>query len=295
MSEGSLRAAVGGPMPVEMIEVEGSRLAISRRGKGTPVICLHATGHGGGDFNLFAERVGSHFEVITIDWPGQGRSLQDEFAASAAHYASLLEAAIPRLTPEQPILLGNSIGGAAALLYAARHPERVRALVLCNPGGLAPLDPVARTFIRGMIAFFSAGARGAGWFPAAFAAYYRMVLRRKPASEQRARIVASCREIAPVLAQAWRSFGRPEADLRALVPALAVPVFYAWAKDDQVVAWSRSKAAALRAPNHHVEMFRGGHAPFLEEPDAFARSFIAYARYIASQEKDHEPVRYHAR
>jgi hypothetical protein len=66
-----------------------------------------------------------------------------------------------------------------------------------------------------MVWFFCAGVRGARWFPAAFAAYYHLVLPEKPAAEQRARIVASAHEIAPILVQAWRSFGEPEADIRS--------------------------------------------------------------------------------
>jgi pimeloyl-ACP methyl ester carboxylesterase len=113
--------------------------------------------------------------------------------------------------------VGNSIGGAAAIRFAAAHPERVTALVLENPGGLDRTDDlVARIAIRAMIAFFAAGARGAPWFPAAFAAYYRMVLQRAAAAEERRRIVASAREIAPLLRDAWTGFGEPEADLRNL-------------------------------------------------------------------------------
>src|SRR5262249_57743760 len=89
-------------------------------------------------------------------------------------------------------LLGNAIGGAAAIRYAATHPERVTALVLENPGGLdAADDRVGRTAIAAMVAFFAAGARGAGWFPAAFAAYYRLVLQRAPAAPHRPRSAAS--------------------------------------------------------------------------------------------------------
>lgn len=287
MSETTLRAAVGVWAPVLKVPAGPASLAVGRHGNGPPVICLHATGHGGRDFEHFADRVGSRFEVIAVDWPGQGHSPSDGTPASAAHYADLLESVVPQLTREPPILLGNSIGAAAALIYAARWPERVRALVLCNPGGLAPLDATARAFIKGMVAFFRAGSAGARWFPAAFRAYYRLVLPGRPARVQRGRIVAACMEVAPVLAEAWRSFAQPDSDLRQVAEGLQVPVLYAWAKDDRVVAWSRSKAAVLRTPHHRVEMFRGGHAPFLEDPDAFAQCFIAYAQSEIDRRKSH--------
>jgi len=74
------------------------------------------------------------------------------------------------------ILIGNSIGGAAAIRYAAAHPERVDRLVLENPGGLDRADRLSRVVIGGMVRFFAAGARRARWFPGAFAVYYRLIL-----------------------------------------------------------------------------------------------------------------------
>ena len=41
-----LRAAIGAPLPVTWVESGDMRLAAMRRGTGTPVLCLHAIGHG---------------------------------------------------------------------------------------------------------------------------------------------------------------------------------------------------------------------------------------------------------
>jgi pimeloyl-ACP methyl ester carboxylesterase len=278
----TLRSAVGVQAPFGLIEAAGTKIAVSRAGGGIPVICLHATGHGGRDYADFAERMAPHgFEIIAVDWPGQGSSPPDAtgHAASAERYADLLVDLIPALCRDvKPILLGNSIGGAAALSFALQNPDRVRALVLCNPGGLAPLNTLAKGVIAGMVKFFGAGARGATWFPRAFVAYYRLVLPSKPAAAQRARIVAAGPEIAPVLKQAWDSFRQPDADLRARATGLKVPVFFAWAKQDQIVAWRFSKKAVRAIPGAEVQMFHGGHAPFLEDPDAFAAAFLSFVK-----------------
>lgn len=45
---------------------------------------------------------------------------------------------LTQLQIEKPILIGCSIGGAAAILYARDHP--VAGLVLCDPGGLVQVD-----------------------------------------------------------------------------------------------------------------------------------------------------------
>jgi 4,5:9,10-diseco-3-hydroxy-5,9,17-trioxoandrosta-1(10),2-diene-4-oate hydrolase len=274
--ETTLRGAVGAPEPVTWIDATGSRLAVMRRGKGSPVICLHAIGHGARDFVPLAERIGDRFEVVALDWPGQGRSPADGGAPDPTHYSRLVLGAMDALGIEKAILLGNSIGGATALRFAAGHPERVTGLVLCNTGGLAELTPFARFIIKRFAAFFRAGENGKAWFARAFRIYYSSVLKRAP--EQRARIVASGYEIAGVLRAAWEGFAKPEADIRSLAPKVACPVWIGWAKDDQIIAWSRCKAAAQALPNVKIEMFEGGHAAFLEDPDNFAKGFLDFAK-----------------
>ena len=279
---GSLRAAAGAWDPVEHYDAAGTTIAVARKGDGPPVVCLHATGHGARDFEPLAERIGDRFEIVATDWPGQGKSPCESHPASARRYSAILEELLPQIAATPAIVIGCSIGGAAAIELAARRSDLVRALVLCDTGGLVAPDRVTRFAIARMHSFFAAGARGAWWFPAAFALYYRMVLPAAPARAQRDRIVASASEIAPILAESWKSFGEPEADLRPLVPRIECPVLFAWAKQDRVLPWERTRAAAETFRDWRVEFFRAGHAAFLEDPDRFAAVFRAFAAELAS-------------
>jgi 4,5:9,10-diseco-3-hydroxy-5,9,17-trioxoandrosta-1(10),2-diene-4-oate hydrolase len=266
------RSAIGAVAP-RYFTVDGVVLAFDDEGSGPPVVCLHAIGHGARDFERLRARLRDRHRVIALDWPGQGRSGGDHRPASAGRYAELLDAFLTAAGIERPILVGNSIGGAVAIRYAHAWPAAVRALVLENPGGLAPTtDLAARLALAAMARFFGAGARGARWFPAAFALYYRSVLQRPAARAQRRRIVAAAYDLAPVLAQAWGSFAAPEADLRALAPAVTCPVLFAWAARDQVVSLRRSLPAIRQFPDARIERFPAGHAPHLETPEAFEAS-----------------------
>ncbi len=282
-----MRNAVGVQEPFSLVEAGGTELAVKRTGKGQPVICLHATGHGGRDFADFAAAMATQgCEVICVDWPGQGASPPDATGtpASAAHYAKLLGELVPALgLSSPPILLGNSIGGAAALSLAIQSPTTAKALVLCNPGGLAPLNFVARCAIGAMVWFFKAGERGAGWFGKRFADYYRTILPSAPAHDQRARIVAAGHETAQIMREAWESFRLPEGDLRDAARTLKTPCLFAWAKADRIVALKASAPAIKAIPNAQVQSFEGGHAAFLEDPDAFNRAFL---EFISSLDPD---------
>lgn len=276
----TLLDSIGAELPVSYINVNGSRLAVKRWGAGPAVLCLHAIGHGSGDFQALADRIADRFEVVAIDWPGQGRSPDCEVPPFAREYSDLVIAACDALELARPILIGNSIGGAAAIEAAARSPERFKAIVICNPGGLSELDALSRFVLARMVSFFRAGASGARWFPFAFRAYYASVLSRKPAHVQRELIVRAGRLIAPLLAEAWRGFGEPAADIRAKASGLRIPVFAAWAKSDRFVSWSRSKKAVSKIPDHRVRLFDGGHAAFLEDPDVFAEALLDFVKEI---------------
>jgi len=266
------RSVAGAQAPFSTITIDGVQLALADDGAGPAVVCLHAIGHGAGDFTRLRAHLRSRHRVLALDWPGQGSSGPDHRPAGAARYTELLEKALDAVGVERVVLVGNSIGGACAIRYAAAHPGRVRGLVLANPGGLDRADRIARLAVGAMVRFFDAGVRGAWWYPRAFAAYYRVVLTAPAAAEQRRRIVASAPEIAPVLAEAWRSFGLPDADIRDLAPRVRCPVLFAWATGDRINQLGRCRPAIARFPNATVETFPGGHAAFLEAPEAFEAS-----------------------
>ena len=267
--------SVGG----ESITVDGVQLAYDDVGAGpTTIVCLHAIGHGAGDYRAFAEAMAGEHRVIALDWPGHGASQADHRSTSGARYAELLEGFLDALGLEHAIVMGNSIGGAAAIELAARHPARVRALVLANPGGIFARSRLSRWVTTLMARFFAAGARGAPWFLRAFSIFCRMVLPALPAQEQRARIAASGLEVAPLLRDAWASFSHPSSDLRPLLPTIDVPVLVTWAVRDRFNPLWANAAAITTFPRATTLRFRAGHAPFLETPDELVAAFRAFVR-----------------
>jgi 4,5:9,10-diseco-3-hydroxy-5,9,17-trioxoandrosta-1(10),2-diene-4-oate hydrolase len=277
MTVSSVRAALGAQEPAQFVNAGGTQLALMRRGKGRPLVCLHAIAHGARDFEMLAEKVGDAFEVIAVDWPGHGLSPDDGHAPNAEHYAHLLMHLLDALRLDKPILLGNSIGGAAALQVAASRND-LGGLILCNAGGLRKADGVARFAIARMVSFFRAGAAEKKWFGPAYRFYYsRLVLPLAPAAH-RERIIAAGYELSPLLRQAWESFARPEADIRALVAKVNCPILFAWAKSDRIIPWAASKKAAMTARSGTIALLKGGHSAFVEDADAFAQHLRGFAK-----------------
>jgi len=198
----------------------------------------------------------------------------DHTPASAARYAELVDGAMNALGLQSAVLLGNSIGGAAAILCASRRP--VRALILCDSGGLLEITATVRRFCTWFAKFFAAGERGAWWYQPIFAAYYRLVLPQRAAAAQRRRIVAQARARAPALRQAWSSFGAPAADIRAIAAGLDVPIWVAWGKQDHIISLSACLPAIRQLKNYSLDTFDAGHSAFLEQPQRFAEKFLTF-------------------
>ena len=275
------RHAVGASAGRRFVDVDGVRLAYDDVGRGPTVVCLHAIGHGAGDFASLAARLRDRHRVLALDWPGQGWSDPDVQAPTSRRYAELLDGFLAAVDAGPVVIVGNSIGGGAAIRWTAAHPASVRGLVLVNNSGLDRFDGTTRIACGLMARFFRAGVRRARWFPWAFGAYYRSVLPAAAAAAQRARIVASAEEIAPVLAEAWARFAAPDADLRALVPTIACPVLFTWAVGDRFNQLRRARPAIERFPHARLVEFQGGHAPQLEHPEAFEAEVTAFLSGLA--------------
>jgi 4,5:9,10-diseco-3-hydroxy-5,9,17-trioxoandrosta-1(10),2-diene-4-oate hydrolase len=265
-------------IPLPSVDAE---IAIRRSGAGRPVVCLHAVGHDGRDFDDLAARLGDRYEFIAVDWPGQGESPPEAPDPGSHRYGAILDALLGQLDLEGVVLLGNSVGGGAAIVAAAEQPARVRGLVLCDTAGLVRHSWLVRLLCRRQARLFARGRDGDPAFERDFRRYYeRTVLIGERAAARREQIIASGREMAPLLHRAWLGFGEPDADLRHLAASVRCPVLFAWSKRDRSIPWSFSRAGARRFPKHSVEFFEGSHSAFLEAPEAFDRSLLRFEQTL---------------
>jgi pimeloyl-ACP methyl ester carboxylesterase len=272
----TVRQQLGVPPPYRLCEIDGVRLAFRQVGEGRDIVCLHAIGHGGGDFATFVEVLAPHYRVTVLDWPGHGWSSEDTQPPAVVRYGELLAAFIANQELKNVVLIGNSIGGGAAIHYASLAPGNVAGLVLANPAGLIEMTPRNRRAVQFMARFFAAGVSKRWWFTPAFAAYYRLMLPKPPARARRRAIIAARFEIAQLLAQAWRGFADPSSDLRSAAAGLSCPVLFTWAMRDRFVRYDLCLGAIRAVPNATVEKFDAGHTPFLETPEAFVSSVTRF-------------------
>jgi pimeloyl-ACP methyl ester carboxylesterase len=102
-------------------------------GGGQPLVALHAHWMEGQTFAPLAAALAPEWRIIALDQRGHGHS---EHAASYTreNYLGDLDSLFTHIGLGEAVLLGNSLGGVNAYQFAARHPERVRALVIEDIG-----------------------------------------------------------------------------------------------------------------------------------------------------------------
>jgi 2-hydroxy-6-oxonona-2,4-dienedioate hydrolase len=116
------------------VDAGGFRIRYMEAGEGPPLVCLH--GAGGLHLSHGHDLLALKHRVIAFEMPGFGESAENTRTATIQDLAGTMAAAARALGIETFDLMGTSFGGKVSLWLAARHPERVRALVLEAPAAI---------------------------------------------------------------------------------------------------------------------------------------------------------------
>ncbi len=103
-----------------------------------------------------AQGLVSEFDMLIPDLPGFGQSFRStDYAYTIPNYGRWMKEFIEETGWDDFHLIGNSLGGAAALELALAMPERIRSLTLIDPAGIALADrpSVYHEFIQGRNVF----------------------------------------------------------------------------------------------------------------------------------------------
>jgi pimeloyl-ACP methyl ester carboxylesterase len=126
-------------------EVRGLRYHVRRwpGGPGRRVVLLHGWMDVSASFQFLVDALPSHWEVFAPDWRGYGLS---DWGKSDCYwfpdYLADLDALLEHISPQAPVdLVGHSLGGNVACLYAGVRPARIRRLVNLEGFGMPATQP----------------------------------------------------------------------------------------------------------------------------------------------------------
>jgi pimeloyl-ACP methyl ester carboxylesterase len=116
------------------------RVHVLDAGQGEPVLFVHGGNSVGIGWLPLIERLQDKVRVLAPDRPGCGLTTQFDYQGVdlRAHGAAFIAGTLDALGIERASIIGNSMGGYFAMVFALAHPDRVAKLVLLGePAGSA--------------------------------------------------------------------------------------------------------------------------------------------------------------
>ncbi len=220
-------------------------------------------------WQTYVDRLASFSRLIRFDLRGIGLSdpLGSSDPPTVEQWARDALAVLDAEGVGRPAVLGVSFGGLAALLFAASHPERIRALVLVNsfpcitrsddyPVGVPA--SILEGFLEALVEPGTASEDGdLGLMApsmvsnAGFSTWWRR---------------AGHRGASPATARAvWRA---SQTDLRSILSTLQVPSLVLHARDNQFCRVGHGRYLAANIPGaRYVEIDSADHVPWASDAD----------------------------
>jgi pimeloyl-ACP methyl ester carboxylesterase len=129
-------------MPTKYLHIDGHAIYLHYAGKttlpdvvpdftkGRKIIFIHGAGGNGHGFHKELSHLATSHSPMAPDLPGHGRSSGVEGLRSVRDYSDFVAILLDKLKIRSAVIGGHSMGGAIAMDFAIRHPDRVEALIL---------------------------------------------------------------------------------------------------------------------------------------------------------------------
>jgi len=235
--------------------VDGVRLAYATHGRGTPLVkAANWLTHVEHDWNSplwrpWWDELARGHRVVRYDSRGCGLSDREPERLDIEAFVEDLAAVVDAAGLERFVLVGMSQGGATALAYASRHPERVTHLVLCGAYAQGRSARAVSADDHAEAALLDDLVRvGWGKPDPAFRRVFtmRMIPDASPAQMRWLDDVmgaSASPEMAVRLRRAWA-----QVDVRATLSRISMPTLVAHAHGDRTIPFEQGRLLATAIP-----------------------------------------------
>lgn len=250
------------------------RIAVDHAGSGPLVIFLHGIGGNRTNWHDQLPEFARHFHAVAWDARGYGESDDYDGPLDFGDFAIDLARVIGHFRATRAHLVGLSMGGVIALDFAARYPDRLATLTLCDsmPGFGHLTERQRREFIRLRQEPLLAGKEPRDIAPAVA----KTLLSKSPRPGCFDRLVASMaalhKESYIKTITGSVNYARPLELERITVPVLIVV-----GDEDALTPPETSREMARLIPGARTTVIEGaGHLSNIEQPEAFNRAVLTF-------------------
>lgn len=250
---------------------------------GRPILLVHGFTGAKEDFAEAVPRLGSMgWHAVAGDLPGHGAGPHPDGHYSLAAFAEHIGVLADGLGWDRFVLLGHSMGGMAAQLFALAHPERVQALVLMNTGH-GPVDTIdaeLAAFGRRLVGDGGMAAlveHGKGR-PSGPPAHRRLVAERPGYAEFGDAKLLACS------VDMWLAMSVELCDHEDRLDrlrSLDVPTLVVVGDQDEAFLRQSEHMAKVLPDARLVVLPDAGHAPQFEQPELWWRAIAAFLEEVA--------------
>lgn len=236
-------------------------------GPGPVLIALPSHWMEGVTFAPLAAALAPAWRVIALDQRGHGYSdhAPREGGYTRDAYLGDLAALLRHLRLDDAVLLGNSLGGVNAYQFAARHPDRVRALVVEDIGTVVGNDT-------------SVALAWGGTFPSREALVERVGPRFLPYLEDAFRETAAGWRLAFDPRDMVASQNQLNGDHWADWLATTCPALLIRGRESRLTTAEMFAQMAARRPNTRLVTLDGSHVVHVDNPAGFTAAVQAFLR-----------------
>lgn len=277
------------PGKLEELRIHGHRVRFRAAGEGPVLVLVHGIAGSSLTWDGVIGPLARDFTVVAPDLLGHGESAKPRGDYSLGAYASGLRDLLAVLGHDRATILGHSLGGGVAMVFAYQFPERTERLVLVGSGGLGREVSIAiraaalpgSELVLPLLAstpILRAGGAVAGVLG-------RLGLHAGPDVEEIARGFASLGdwEARRAFVHTVRAVVDPDGQrvnaMDRLYLAEGMPTLLLWGSRDPIVPVAHGRAAQRAIPGSRLEVFEGaGHFPHRDDPARFVdvlRDFMA--------------------
>ncbi len=238
------------------------------------LLMIHGFGANRDNWLRFA-RYFKDYRVIALDLPGFGESSKPDIDYDVASQTERVHAFAKTLGLTRLHLIGNSMGGHIAALYAARHPEQVLSVALLdNAGVTSPRKSEMFTMIERGEPNPLVVRRAED-----FDALMRFVFVNPPPLPESLKRHFAEQSMAnqAIYDKIFSQLRERYVPLEPELPKIQVPTLLLWGEQDRVLdVYSIEVMKPLLKQPSVVIMPDCGHAPMIERPEETARHYQAF-------------------